>query len=98
MAATRLADEYNERVSPGNNSKKASAIVCIDTGLDTTIGGKGHLLEQFKNKEVISAFTGCATNPVKTSDDMFDEARFKEVSFKDTFVLQKYDVSKSECS
>ena len=95
VAATRLADVYRSKKND-ENMKSPSAVICIDTGLSTTIGGYGHLLDKVKNNQPLCGFTGAATEPVKTSEYMFSDAPYKEVSFKDTLVLQKYDVASSE--
>ena len=96
IAAQRLATEYHARVHPGDTSINPSVVVCIDTGMSTTIGGYGHLLDKVKNGYPLAGFTGAATEPVKSSEDIFPAAPYKEVSFRDTLVMQKYDVETSE--
>ena len=88
VAATRLSLEYRSRLPPDTQAKEPSAVICIDTGFNTIIGGHGHLLTKLKNNQVLCGFTGAATEPVNSSSDIFSAAPYKEVSFKDTFSIQ----------
>ena len=97
-AAGRLGEIQNEK-SKGSSvlPRIPSAIVCIDTGYQTTIGGCGPLFQQFKRNQPLS-YTGMGQVPKKVTDELFHDADLREVSFRDTFDLQNYDVTKSKFS
>ena len=97
IATARLCDELNRRLAGVvADPVKSGIYINIDSGIQTTIGGKGEIFENFKRSGHLGQFTGCGTKPSGFYDANFEYAKLRYINFDETYAGMPYDCRRSK--
>ena len=98
IATARIADEYNKRISAGNNILKREVKMqfIFDSGTQSTLAGFGEMYEEFLKSGKILDFSGKGTNVATSKQSLFDVVPLRKMNFVDTFDGKRHRVADSK--
>ena len=97
VAATRVADFYNQKMSElGKIFGPTGCVVAVESGGQCTISGSGQIFDNFLLTGKIKHHSGYGREPVKFYEENFDKAPYRLMKFDQTFDNMPYDCRKSK--